>query len=167
MIRPPIIWREVRGAVATNHLWFIEIEPTASFGTLAEEVAEWQYKAVLFIPIGLAMGVALAFAGYQVAGWFASALAGIVGLFAGAVIGHNLRSGTRGLEYWGNAANVAAGGDVEQEARALFVYHQFNRAVPVETIKAEIGRRMPCALVWLHNNEAALRKIYNAGQLLK
>ena len=162
MIRPPVIWRNVKGANATNHLWFIEIEPEAGFNVLAEEVAEWQYKAVLFIPIGLAMGAALAFAGYQVAGWFACVLAGIVGLFAGAVVGHNLRSGTRGLEYWGNAANVAAGGDIEQEARALFVYRQFGRAVPVETIKAEIGRRMPRALVWLHNNEAALLKVYEA-----
>jgi hypothetical protein len=27
MLYPRIIWREVRGATARNHLWFIEIEP--------------------------------------------------------------------------------------------------------------------------------------------
>lgn len=161
MIRPPIIWREVRGAVATNHLWFIEIEPIASFGTLAEEVAEWQHKALVWVPCALLGAVLGGFAGWQAVGPL-GLLAGLIGLFAGAVGGHNLRSGTRALEYWGKAVHVAAGGNAAALARSLSGYGQFRHAVPTETIKAEIGKRIPRALVWLENNEAALLKIYEA-----
>lgn len=158
MIRPPIIWREVKGAVATNHLAFIEIEPSASLAVLAEEVAEWQHKALVWVPCAmLAAGLAL----WLVQGWFAL-LAAPVALVAGAVAGHNIRSGSRAHEYWGKAVNVAAGGQIDRLAESLWGYGQFRHAVPLETIKREIGKRLPRALVWLENNEAALLGIYEA-----
>lgn len=160
MIRPPIIWRDVRGAVARSHIWFIEIDPTEPLSTLAEEVAEWQHKAAVFIPSGLATCIALGFAGYQVAGWFAALLAGLVGLFAGAVIGHNLRSGTRALEYWGKAVSLAAGDDLDTLAKSLSGYGQFRHAVPLETIKLKITLRRDPAEDWLARNLPALERAY-------
>lgn len=160
MIRPPIIWRNVKNARARSYPWFIEIEPQWPLGTLAEEVAEWQHKAALFIPAALLAGGAAGFAGWQIAGLVGAILAGLVGLFAGTVLGNNLRSGTRAIEYWGKAVHVAAGGDLDKLARELSGYGQFRGAVPAETIRAEIAKRIPKALVWLQNNEPALERIY-------
>ena len=157
---PPVKWRDVKGANARNHLWGVEIEPSARFGTLAQEVAEWQRKAVVFVPSGLA-GLALgALAGWFIAGWFAAVLAGLVGLFAGAVLGHNLRSGTRELEYFGRAVDWVAGGDLDQLARELSGYGQFRHAVPVETIKLKITLRRGLAEEWLARNREGLERIY-------
>lgn len=170
---PPIIWRDVRGARARNHLWGVEIEPSARFGTLAQEVAEWQRKAVVFVPAAAGGALALGLAGWLVAGWFAAALAGLVGLFAGAVLGHNLRSGTRELEYFGRAVDLAAerlahaslpGWDeqahLDRLARELSGYDQFRHAVPVETIKLKITLRRPSAESWLARNRPALERAY-------
>lgn len=157
---PPVKWRNVKGANARNHVWGIEIEPSVPFGTLAQEVAEWQRKAIVWVPAGLAGLVFGAFAGWNIAGVFAAVLAGLIGLCAGVVIGNNAVSGTRSLEYWGKAVNVAAGGDLDALAKSLSGYGQFRHAVPVETIKREIGKRIPKALVWLQNNEATLLKVW-------
>ena len=161
MILPPIKWREVKNANASNHMLFIEIEPQMPFSTLAQEVAEWQRKALVWVPAGLVGLVFGAFAGWQIAGVFAAVLAGLIGLCAGVVIGNNAVSGTRSLEYWGRAVDVAAGGDIVTLVKELSGYSQFRHAVPLETIKAEIGKRIPKALVWLENHEAALKRIYD------
>lgn len=46
--------------------------------------------------------------------------------------------------------------------RPPILWREVRGAVATETIKAEIGKRIPRALVWLENNEAALLKIYEA-----
>lgn len=157
---PPVKWRKVRNAVATNHLLFIEIEPDQPFSTLAQEVAEWQHKAALWVPMAIVAGVMAGVAGWHIAAAFGALLFAAVGTVAGAVLGNNLRSGTRAIEYWGRAVDYAAGGDLDTLARRLSGYKQFRHAVPLETIKAEILLREDRAMQWLGRNEAALWRVY-------
>jgi hypothetical protein len=139
----------------------IEIEPDRPFGTLAQEVAEWQSKAVVWIPaavVGLALG---ATAGWFAIGLYGAVLFGFIATVALAVITNNLVSGTRRIEYWGRAVDVAAGGDIDLLASQLSGYGQFRGAVPIETIKAEIISREERAVKWLARNRAALERVYS------
>lgn len=158
---PPIKWRQVRGANARNHMLFIEIEPDRPFGTLAQEVAEWQSKAIAFIPAGAA-GFALLGAGawFAVSLLWAAALAAILGMMGAAVIANNIVSGTREIEYWGRAVDVAAGGDLDRLVSQLSGYTQFRGAVPLATIRQEILDRVPQARRWLANNNEGLERAY-------
>jgi hypothetical protein len=156
---PPIKWRNVKNASATNHMLFIEIEPHLPLATLAQEVAEWQHKAKRWIPAGAA-GLALgSFAGWSAVGWFGLVF-GLVAMSAAAVIANNLVSGTRLIEYWGRAVDVAAGGDLDMLVEEVRGYGQFRHAVPPATIKAEIEARRRDAEKWFDRNRKALASAY-------
>jgi hypothetical protein len=160
MIRPPIFWRNVKNAVGRSHMLFIEIEPDQPLSTLAEEVAEWQRKAAVFIPAGL-VGLGLgAWTGWSIAGPFWAVLFGLAGMAMFAVIANNLVSGTRAIEYWGKAVSAAAGDNLDELAKSLSGYGQFRHAGPLETIKTEIEARLPDAIEWLEKNRAALERAY-------
>lgn len=160
MFAPQIKWRKVKNANARNHILFIEIEPHMPLSTLAQEIAEWQFKARVFIPVGLLSCAAGAYAGYLAAGWFGAGMFGFVTLMAGTVFSNNAVSGTRDLEYWGRAVDWQAGGDLARLVRELAGYGQFRNAVPESVIHDEIVKRGAKAGQWVEDNYSALQTEY-------
>lgn len=170
---PPIKWRRVKNALATNHLLFIEQRPGLPFGAaiLAEEVAEWNVKAWPAFGAGVAAFAGIGYAASAL-GAFYAVLAALVAGVGAAVIVNNIISSTRRIEYWGNAVNwragVRLGADsasyLAAQARGLSGYGQFRHSVPVDAIIIEITERQVAADKWLDKHWAQVLVVYKKGR---